>query len=253
MNYLVALSGFIPAVWLMAYVERHDAKRPEPKHLLRRVALFGGLSTLPCIGVQWALKAFQPEGAAGALFESYAIAGITEEGAKALCLYFAVWRSPAFDERFDGIVYATRAGLGFALVENIGYLVGAESVAGFVGMYVMRAVLAVPGHAIYAGFTGYWAAKARFDKVGPGWVGGLLIAVLLHGSYDAALFLIPHVPADLAVLYLPLLLVPVAVVIGGYRRLKKHAVEAIAKDDIAHLHPHEALPRLPFGMGFMLR
>ena len=41
-----------------------------------------------------------------------------EEGCKILVVYWVVWRRPEFDERMDGIVYASRAGLGFALVED---------------------------------------------------------------------------------------------------------------------------------------
>src|SRR5262249_49896045 len=148
-------------------------------------------------------------------------------------------RHPAFDERFDGIVYGTRAGLGFALVENVGYLLGTHSGSGFLGMFIMRAALAVPGHAIWGGFMGHYAAMRRFDKCGPGLPGGLATAALLHGPYDASLFTQPFVPPLLA---LPLLFVPLIIVVGGYLRLKRHAVDAIAKDDIAFAKP--PLPQL---------
>ena len=194
-----------------------------------------------------------PGGVAGAFYTAFGVAGLTEEIAKALVLYFVVWRHPAFDERVDGIVYATRAGLGFALVENVGYLFGAQSLSGMFGLFVVRAVLAVPGHAIYAGFMGYWAARKKFDGVGPGLLGGLGVAVFLHGAYDCALFLIGVIPKDGATVLLifPLLAVPIIVVVGGYRRLKQHAEEAMRLDELTHA-PRPAL-RLPFGVGFVLR
>lgn len=249
MNLWLALSGTLPALFLMWYVERHDAKRPEPRSLLRKTALYGGLITIPCIFFEMALSGggLKNDSAGGALFTAYVVAAFTEEAAKALVLYLAVWRHPSFDERFDGIVYGTRAGLGFALVENVGYLMGSESLSGFVGVFIMRAVLAVPGHAIWGGFMGHYAAKKRFDGTGPGLLGGLAIAIFLHGSYDAALMLMPHVGAG-ALLLLP---IPLIVIIGGYRRLKTHAAWAIAKDDLTHAHP--PMPRLPLGMGFILR
>src|SRR5687767_4692711 len=103
MNGLLALSGTLPALFLMWYVERHDAKRPEPRSLLRKTALYGGLVTIPCIFLQLGLSrgGLETDGIGGALFTSYVVAAVTEEGAKALCLYFAVWRHPSFDERFD--------------------------------------------------------------------------------------------------------------------------------------------------------
>lgn len=240
-------------MWL---VERLDAKRPEPRSQLRKVAIFGGLSTLPVIVLQLGLDRINPGGALGALYTSYCVAGLTEEVAKAVVMYLTVWRHPAFDERLDGIVYATRAGLGFALVENIGYLSGAESVSGFAGVFVLRAVLAVPGHAIYAGFMGYWAARKRFDGTGPGLAGGLVIAILLHGTYDAAIFLMPVVTQGggaMVLLVFPLLLVPLLVVGLGFRRLRQHAVEALYLDDLAAGTGPRPGPRLPAGMGFVLR
>ncbi|MFT3712523.1 MAG: PrsW family glutamic-type intramembrane protease [Archangium sp.] len=254
MQFILALSGVLPAIALMAIVARFDAKRPEPKKHLYLATLFGGLSTIPVIILQLGLEKLNPGGALGALYTAYGVAGLTEETAKAIVLYFVVWKSTAFDERLDGIVYATRAGLGFALVENVGYLLGAESPAGLFGMFVVRAVLAVPGHAIYAGFMGYWAARKKFDNVGPGLLGGLGIAILLHGTYDAALFLIGVFAKQggaAVVLVLPLITVPLIVVVAGYQRLKKHAAEALRLDDITHAP--RPMPRLPFGLGFVLR
>jgi RsiW-degrading membrane proteinase PrsW (M82 family) len=252
MGPLLALSGAIPAVLMMLFIGRFDSKRPEPRRQLFLATLYGGLSTIPVIFIQLALEKGNPGGMSGAIYTAFFVAALTEETAKAIAVYFSVWKSPAFDERLDGIVYATRAGLGFALVENVGYLMGAETPAGFLGIFVLRAVLAVPGHAIYAGFMGYWAARRRFDRTGPGLLGGLAIAIFLHGTYDAALFLcgaLPKGPAQAAILLL--IIVPFVVVIGGYRRLKAHALEALRLDD-AEREPRP-LPRLPFGMGFVLR
>jgi RsiW-degrading membrane proteinase PrsW (M82 family) len=236
----------------MWWVDTHDAKRPEPRHLLRLVAVGGGLATIPCIFAQLGLqKIYGMEGVNGALFTAYVTAALTEESAKAAVLWLLVWRHPSFDERFDGIVYATRAGLGFALVENVGYLVGTESAGGYLGVYLLRAVLAVPGHAIFAGFIGHFAARKRFDNEGPGLVGGLIVAIFLHGTYDAALFLVATLPPNLALLGVFLLPIPFIVVIAGYRKLRALGAEDIARDDLAH---HRVpTTRLPFGVGFILR
>ncbi len=255
MGLLLAFSGVLPALAFMWWFERLDAKRPEPTHALRRVAWLGGLSTIPALGVELVLSAVGPQrGVPHALWTAFVVAACTEETAKALALYFGVWRHPSFDERLDGIVYATRAGLGFALVENVEYLLDTHGTGAFLGVFVMRAVLAVPSHAIYAGFMGYWAARRRFDGTGPGLFGGLLIAIALHGAYDGAIFLTGELTDDTALLVLPLLAVPVLVVLFGYRRLRAHALEALRLDDLDHARAHaEARLRLPFGVGFTLR
>jgi RsiW-degrading membrane proteinase PrsW (M82 family) len=248
----LALAGAIPALLLMWWVDQKDARRPEPRSVLRLVSVVGGLSTLPVIGIQVLLsKLYGMQGFNGALFTAYVVAGLTEETAKALVLWLVVWRHPAFDERFDGIVYATRAGLGFALVENVGYLFGVHTLTGYFGVYLMRAVLAVPGHAIFAGFMGHYAARKRFDGEGPGLLGGLVVAIFLHGTYDAALFLIAALPKDLMVLGVFLLPIPMIVVLAGYRRLRALGAEDIARDDIAHQRVPEL--KLPVGAGFVLR
>ena len=251
MRFVYALSGMLPALLAMYFVDRLDAKRPELRWQLRKVAILGGLATIPCIVIQLLLDKglnVDEHTPGGALFTSFITAALTEETAKALVVYFAIWRHPAFDERLDGIVYATRAGLGFALVENVGYLMGASSAGGFAGIFVARAVLAVPGHAIWAAFMGYYAAKKRFDGTGPGLLGGLAIAIASHGLYDAAIFMCGALPKGLEALVLLLLPIPVLVIAIGLVRIRKHARTSLHLDEL--MHPDR--PHLPAGLGFLL-
>jgi RsiW-degrading membrane proteinase PrsW (M82 family) len=125
----------------------------------------------------------------GSSFKAFVVAAGVEEACKILVVYWIVWRRPEFDERMDGIVYAARAGLGFALVENVMYLLFlAPTVEDQLQMWILRAVLAVPGHAMWTGMIGAMAARRRFDKTGLGLIGGYLLAVAFHGAYDLALF-----------------------------------------------------------------
>src|SRR5436190_996463 len=180
----------------MYLVDRLDAKRPEPPSLRRKVAIFGALSVIPAILLEMLLSnhvgtSLDPEFTyQGSSFKAFVVAAGVEEACKILVVYWIVWRRPEFDERMDGIVYASRAGLGFALVENVMYLlVLAPTTEAQVQMWIMRAVLAVPGHAMWTGMIGYCAARRRFDKQGLGLIGGYLLAVAFHGAYDLALFM----------------------------------------------------------------
>ncbi len=237
MDLPLALTGAAPALAAMWYFDRVDAKRPEPRWTLRKVAIAGALSTVPCVIVAIGLMQIAPAAAtyARALFESFIVAAGVEELAKVLVVYWVVWRRPEFDERLDGIVYGARAGLGFALVENVLYLLATDTVSGFAATFILRAIFAVPGHAIWAGIMGYYAAKRRFDGVGPGLVGGYLIAVFLHGAYDAAIFLGEPLRGDgydnIALL---LLLVLPVVILGGGLWLRRMAKDALARDDAHH-------------------
>jgi RsiW-degrading membrane proteinase PrsW (M82 family) len=132
----------------------------------------------------------------------------------------------------DGIVYATRAGLGFALVENVFYLLGQVDMQGLIVTWVLRALLAVPGHALWTGMMGYLAARRRFDGVGPGILGGYLLAVFLHGTYDVALFAIAPLMADgKSDLAHALLAVPVLVIAASWVIIKRMARTALRLDD----------------------
>jgi RsiW-degrading membrane proteinase PrsW (M82 family) len=238
-HWQIALSGALPALFAMWLVDRLDAKRPEPASLRRKVALFGALSVIPAIFMELALSnqigvRLDPEFTyQGSAFKAFAVAGGIEEACKIMVVYWIVWRRPEFDERMDGIVYGARAGLGFALVENVMYLlVLAPTVEAQVQMWVLRALLAVPGHALWTGMIGYCAARRRFDKHGLGLLGGLLLAVAFHGAYDLALFvqqplrLEGHVQASQAMIG-----VPIALTIIAFGVLRIMARTALRLDD----------------------
>ncbi len=251
MSEWMALTGAMPALALMAVVDLADAKRPEPHWQVRKVAVLGGLAFFPCVWLQrWLAQVVAPTGLSGAFFDGLLSAALLEEGVKGLVLWLLVWRHPAFDERLDGIVYATRAGLGFALVENVLALAGVHSPVAFVGAYLLRAFFAVPCHAICAGFLGDLAARRRFDGTGPGFGGGLLVAVLLHGAYDVPLA-VAALPTTSKGAALGLTLAPVAVVVGAFLVLRARAVEALRRDDLEHHHPERGPQRA--GAGFVLR
>ena len=190
----VALSGVIPALVAMWVVDRLDRKRPEPASTRRLVAFVGMLSVIPAIFLERYLMSdvgtsLAPEYTyQGASFKAFVVAAGVEEACKIAVVYWIVWRRPEFDERMDGIVYASRAGLGFALVENVMYLMSSDSLQGQLYMWVARAFLAVPGHAMWTGMIGYMAARRRFDRAGLGLIGGYLLAVAFHGAYDVAVF-----------------------------------------------------------------
>lgn len=190
----IAASGAIPALAAMWVVDRLDAKRPEPARLRRLVVLAGMLSVIPALIVEISLSSTFGERVGpvltyqGASFHAFVVAAMVEEACKILVIYWVVWRRPEFDERMDGIVYASRAGLGFALVENVLYLLQQQTMGGFIETWIMRAALAVPGHAMWSGMIGAMAARRRFDGKGLGLVGGYLLAVAFHGAYDLCVY-----------------------------------------------------------------
>src|SRR5215208_1134837 len=194
MQWQIALSGVIPALVAMWLVDRLDRKRPEPAGTRRLVTFVGMCSVIPAIVFETLVGSSIGESIGpamtyqGASFKAFVVAAAIEEACKIAVVYWIVWRKPEFDERMDGIVYASRAGLGFALVENVLYLMNETTLGGALTTWILRAVLAVPGHAMWTGMIGAMAARRRFDKRGLGLLGGYLLAVAFHGAYDLSVF-----------------------------------------------------------------
>lgn len=183
----------LPALYLMNYIYKHDKIEKEPISLLAVVFVFGMISTIPTVVVELIL-----EGVLGIFLDE-------DSGLyKFLSMFFAVamveeywkrwaakraWNHPEFNYRFDAIVYCVTAALGFAALENILYVMeGGLSVA------VLRALTAVPSHAIDGVIMGIFFGEAKFrEQIGDFrgkqmcWKMSLLIPMLAHGFYDYCL------------------------------------------------------------------
>ena len=192
--YLAA--ALLPAWFLLRYVYRHDTVEKEPPGLLASLGVAGCLSAL-CAGLlegvaEYFLRfAVDPESPAYAVLLAFLVVAVAEEGMKLFFLKRRSWNHPAFNYRFDGVVYAVFVSLGFAALENVQYVVNyGLSVA------LPRALLAIPGHLSFSIFMGvYYGRARRLENLGDhagarrslftGW----LAAVLLHGFYDACAML----------------------------------------------------------------
>lgn len=186
------LAAVVPAVVLLCYIYRHDTVEKEPTGLL--ICLLGlGIAAAVCSGIleslgQRLLGLLLPSGSRLYLILlAFLVVAAVEEGAKFFFLKQCTWNHPAFNYRFDAIVYAVFVSLGFAAFENVQYVLQyGLSVA------LPRALLAVPGHMSFAVCMGIYYGRAKLcrgwgDEAGA-WHNlrmGLLFPVLLHGFYDA--------------------------------------------------------------------
>lgn len=188
------LAALLPACILFWYVYSRDIT-PEPRNIVLKGFLFGVLATFASTLVSGPLYALgfysqEPVTFWGSIKTAFFGAAIPEESAKLLMLWLLLRNCKDFDERYDGIVYATAVGLGFAGFENIMYL--AASGFGFFRVAISRAFLAVPGHFAFAVIMGYyysvmhfsWREKDKRSATAKMW----LYPVLLHGVYDSICF-----------------------------------------------------------------
>jgi len=115
-----------------------------------------------------------------------------EETLKGLALVWLLWRRrQELDGPTDGIIYAAMVGLGFAMIENVGYYISAlvRPTVGGVSLlgatFVFRAVLAPFTHPAFTAMTGIGVAYAATHRRG-GWAlaVGLFAAMVLHGLWN---------------------------------------------------------------------
>ena len=154
--------ALLPAVVLVVYICRKDRTDKEPPALIAKLLGYGVLSCLPAIVVELILSAIIERLNVrnvylGYFLEAFVVAGLTEETCKFLFLR-TTWRNPAFDYQFDAIVYAVMVALGFAAFENVKYVYSYGFATG-----IVRAVTAVPGHAIFGVFMGYFYGYAKLS------------------------------------------------------------------------------------------
>lgn len=167
MHISLILASLMPSLILVGYVLYKDKQRPEPARLLLRAFIYGMISTWASTLISGPLAAIgayscTPEGVVGNLRLALFGAAIPEECAKLFMLWLILRNNPYFDEHFDGIVYAVCVGMGFAFVENIGYLCNAGDM--WVHAGIARSIISVPGHYAFAVLMGYHYSYAHFDS-----------------------------------------------------------------------------------------
>ena len=198
---LLTLLSVIPAFGLAIYVYRSDVTTGEPLSLLVATFILSILfATFAAIVNSYARELFAPLGSLGLVLFYFLIVGPGEETVKLLAVRLYAYTDARFDSVVDGAVYGAVSGLGFATIENSLYIVTQLEEAGelaelslgvgaiFAGgdITAIRA-LAGPGHVIYSAIAGYYLGLARFnpDNRGPIVVKGLLLAAVIHATYNS--------------------------------------------------------------------
>lgn len=188
-----AAAAVLPAVFFMRWIYNSDSVEPEPPELLKKLLLGGVGAVLISMVLEGILDgvfgAVYPEGnqALRAALYAFLVVAVVEEGSKYYFLRRFTWKNPAFNYRFDGIVYAAFVSLGFAALENVSYVFRfGLSVA------LPRACFSIPGHLAFSVAMGTFYGEAKLlNRAGhPAAsrfcsVMAYVAAVCMHGFYDA--------------------------------------------------------------------
>lgn len=210
--YIAALAAMALApglFWLWYFIRKGRTGRGARLPLVR--LFFAGALVMPA-----AILLEKPAGGS-MLILLVAAAPVIEESMKLAAVKTALLRRDAHPGPMDGIVCAVTAALGFASAENIYTMVasylapqlalGLSDPMWALGMiwrlYLVRALLTVPGHALWSAMWGYALGAAEKSPGGRGRynvIRAWTLAVVLHGLFN--LMLINFPPGALGMLVL---------------------------------------------------
>lgn len=198
MQLVLLLLAIIPVIAILTYIYMKD-KNKEPSSLLILLFIMGVASCFMVLLLSEIVFKIFPfmnkDTSAMTFFEvmAYAFIGVAliEEFCKFFMTYLGAYRNKAYDEVYDGIVYAVYVSLGFAFFENLLYVFSNQSV----GVGIARGLLAVPGHACDAVFMGYYLSVSKVyfyqgkkDLERKNLILSIIVPTILHGIYDFCLF-----------------------------------------------------------------
>ena len=187
----------LPVVFLATFIYMKD-KNKEPTKFLLKLFFGGFLSVIITLVLSIILKIIVPIFRLGTdklnlielVFYAFINVALVEEFAKWIITYNFSYNDDNLDEVYDMIVYSVFVALGFAFIENILYVF-----EGGIGTGIIRALLAVPGHACDGAIMGYYLGLAKLSEINNNFrlkkknrIFSILVPTVMHGIYDYCLF-----------------------------------------------------------------
>ncbi len=179
--------AILPALLWLGVFRQLDRLEPEPHQYLLSVtllaALFAGTIGEPLRWGLFELHRWQPENAAWSIAVQALISGVILATIVYVTVRYTVFLSDEFDERADGIIYGTAAGLGVATLLNFDYVLDNRGLALDVG--TARIIVAALTLAALGGLVGYGLGQIKFERHAPWFAASFVgLAALLYGIFD---------------------------------------------------------------------
>ena len=175
-------SAIIPPLVIAFFIYRNDLYEIEPHKLLLSTFFIGFVITIPMIIIETITGYILTN---IFLYSLFGVA-IVEEGIKYLVLLLYNYPKDDFNEPYDGIIYSVMLTMGFALIENILYVIeGGRDVA------ILRMFTTIPMHATCGIIMGYFLGKAKMESenISQNKLLALIIPTLIHGFYNYFIFI----------------------------------------------------------------
>jgi protease PrsW len=182
----VVLSLVPAAIWMVFFYQQ-DRLEPEPVGYVLGVFVLGALLAaavgMPLLNGLFRVGNWLYADTLTTILGGILVVGFTQEFLKYAAVRFSIYNSSEFDEATDGVIYATAAGLGYATVLNISFVLsngGVNLGAGAIAMAVVALA-----QASFAGITGYFLGRAKFESDPVWWMPlGLTLAAVANGLFS---------------------------------------------------------------------
>ena len=196
MELLLFSLSIIPVILIGYFIYKKDKDKERPKLLLKLFlgGIFSCLLVLVLSSILHAIFPFFSQEMEGQSLLQLVISvfigvALIEEFCKWIMVYKISYNDDEFDHIFDAIVYAVFVALGFAFLENLFYVYSMGVSTGLI-----RALTAVPAHASFGIFMGYYLGLAKLSRLNNNLnlsrkyiAMSIIVPVVLHGIYDYCL------------------------------------------------------------------
>lgn len=182
--------ALVPAAIWISFFYAQDRAEPEPRHYVLAVAILGALLAAavgqPFINDVARAPQWMGRDTLTEILGAILIVGFVQEFLKYAAVRYSVYYSDEFDERIDGVLYGTAAGIGYAAFINVAMVANSGGIAAEqLGAGIIRIVIVTLVQATLGGFTGYFIARAKFDDEPLWWMpAGLALAAVINGLFS---------------------------------------------------------------------
>lgn len=200
---VLSVLSVLPALLLVFHIWTSDPTEREPVTLLAATFLLAAiLASFAAVVNSTFLPGFEVIPLLGLPLFYFLVVGPIEEFVKWLAVRIYAYNSDTFRTVIDGAVYGAVAGLGFAAIENVMYIVyfsvtvtPVETIIEqqyAISIAVTRSFVG-PGHVIFSAWAGFYLGLAKFNPSnrGPIVVKGLLVASFIHATYNTLVLFVP--------------------------------------------------------------
>ena len=174
------------AIWLIFFYLQ-DKVEPEPKGFVLGVfglgALLAAAVGIPVLETVFRVSHWIHTDTLTTILGGILVVGFTQEFLKYAAVRYSIYNSGEFDEPTDGVIYATAAGLGYATVLNIQFVVSNGGVD--LGTGIIRIAVVALAQAAFSGITGYFLGRAKFESEQVWWMPLVItLAAIFNGLFN---------------------------------------------------------------------